>query len=137
MPSSTPPASGPWTVGSATDCDVVVNQPVVSGQHCRLSLQGSQYVLEDLGSTNGTFVNGYRLDPHSPVYVSIEDKVTLGQSLPLPWPGSQRAQGPPGPFPSGSSSQTLTIGRAPECEIRLDFPMISWQHARISRSGNQ
>ncbi len=129
---SAPNAS--WTVGSSPDCDVVVDQSVVSGRHCRLSLHGDQYVLEDLGSTNGTFVNGYRLEPNSPVYISSGDQLTLGRNLPMPWP-TEKSSPPKSGRPAGS--QVLTIGRDPQCEIHLDFPMISWQHARITPSGKQ
>ena len=50
-----------WTIGSRTDCDLVVNLPRVSGHHCRLTRDDQGYVLEDLGSTNGTYVNGVRV----------------------------------------------------------------------------
>lgn len=42
----------------------------VSGTHCRLDVSGSGLMLTDLGSTNGTLVNGKRLTPHAPVPVS-------------------------------------------------------------------
>jgi ABC-type multidrug transport system ATPase subunit len=131
MPESVSPPDASWTVGSAPDCDVVVAQPFVSGKHCRLSRQGDQDVLEDLGSTNGTFVNGYRLEPGKPVYVSMGDQVTLGRTHPMPWPetGSSSVERP--------ATEVINIGRAPENEIRLDYPMISWNHARIARSGGQ
>lgn len=52
-------------IGRDTQSDVVVNDTEVSRRHSRLFLQGRGYVLEDLGSTNGTFVNGQRLmGPH-------------------------------------------------------------------------
>jgi ABC transport system ATP-binding/permease protein len=133
MPDSVSAANATWTIGSAPDCDVIVSQSFVSGKHCRLSLHGSQYILEDLGSTNGTFVNGYRLDARSPVRVSSTDQITLGRNFPMPWPAPVSNSG----LSSGMAPLVLNIGRAPECEIRLDYPMISWNHARITRSGKQ
>jgi ABC-type multidrug transport system ATPase subunit/pSer/pThr/pTyr-binding forkhead associated (FHA) protein/ABC-type multidrug transport system permease subunit len=131
MPDSTPASKTAWTLGSLPDCDLVVSQPAVSGRHCQLSTHGDKYVLEDLNSTNGTFVNGYRLEPGTPVYVSSTDRITLGQSVVMPWPPSQQNTSRP------AADQVLNIGRAPDNDVQLDFSIISWHHARVSRSGNQ
>lgn len=44
--------------GSADDNDLVIDDPEVSRRHFTITRQGSEYVLKDLDSTNGTFVNG-------------------------------------------------------------------------------
>ena len=50
------------TVGRATRVDFVVDAPLVSRVHCRLDASRSgQLEVQDLGSTNGTFVNGRRV----------------------------------------------------------------------------
>src|SRR5580692_1017721 len=104
MPDSAPAPSAAWTLGSSPDCDLVVTQPSVSGRHCRLSVHNDQYVLEDLGSTNGTFVNGYKLDPRSPVYVSLTDNITLGPNIAMPWPtASHQNVSQPSPVQPSSS----------------------------------
>lgn len=130
-----------WKVGSSPACDIVVNQPTVSAEHCRLGLHNTQYVLEDLGSTDGTYVNGRRLAPRTPVYVSPTDQVTLGPSLAFPWPVARERSGSfPGATDSQShlpATQVLSIGRGPENEIQLDYPMVSRKHARVMQSGNQ
>jgi hypothetical protein len=48
-------------VGTAPDCDVVVKDPSVSGRHAEFSAQGNVFRVNDLGSTNGTFVNDKRV----------------------------------------------------------------------------
>lgn len=48
-------------IGSAPDNDLVVDSPTVSRQHARMEFVGSGYVLRDLGSKNGTFVDGVRV----------------------------------------------------------------------------
>ena len=49
------------TIGRDSVNEVVINDAEISRRHARLTFQGGKYVLEDLGSTNGTFVNGQRL----------------------------------------------------------------------------
>ncbi len=48
-------------IGRHETCDVVVNDSQVSRRHCQISWDGVYCTLEDLGSTNGTTVNGQRL----------------------------------------------------------------------------
>jgi pSer/pThr/pTyr-binding forkhead associated (FHA) protein len=54
-------AGGIKTVGRAPRADFVVDAPLVSRLHCRLTLQDDGLLVEDLESTNGTFVNGERV----------------------------------------------------------------------------
>lgn len=49
-------------LGRSHTCDVVVPTPEVSRRHAQLELRGDQYWLVDLDSTNGTFVNGERVE---------------------------------------------------------------------------
>ncbi len=48
-------------VGTAPDCDVVVKDTSISGRHAEFSAQGGAFLVADLGSTNGTFVNEKRV----------------------------------------------------------------------------
>ena len=52
-------------IGRDERCDLVVAERQVSRQHATITLEGEGYVVRDLGSKNGTFVNGRELDgPH-------------------------------------------------------------------------
>src|SRR5690606_34521176 len=49
-------------VGRSSELDMVLVEEMVSRKHARMVLRGSRLELEDLGSTNGTFVNGEKID---------------------------------------------------------------------------
>lgn len=69
------------TLGRGADCQVVVNHPSVSSHHTRLTWDGQQFIVQDLGSTNGTFVNGYRLT--GPVQFRPGDVLSVGRAVEL------------------------------------------------------
>src|SRR5205807_9768205 len=62
-------------VGRLDTCDVPVDDKSVSREHARLSRLRDGYVIEDLGSTNGTLVNGRRID--EAVILRAGDIVTI------------------------------------------------------------
>ena len=55
-------------VGRALDCDLAIVSPQVSRQHARLDLEDDQLYVEDLGSANGTIINGKRVDGRQPLH---------------------------------------------------------------------
>jgi predicted component of type VI protein secretion system len=58
----------PCVVGRHSDCDERLELPFISRRHCALSLRGDTVWVEDLGSRNGTFLNGERLDGAQPLH---------------------------------------------------------------------
>jgi predicted component of type VI protein secretion system len=69
------------TIGRDIGNRIVINDPEVSRKHTRLTLQSGGYVVEDLGSTNGTFVNGQRLiGPHA---LRPGETIMLGEKISL------------------------------------------------------
>lgn len=65
----------PITIGRANDIEVSLQDDYASGRHARLFPQGSRWFLEDLGSTNGTYVNGQRLTRATPIDPDTEFRV--------------------------------------------------------------
>ena len=51
----------------------------VSREHARLEVKGDQLIITDLGSTNGTFLAGERLEPHEPTVIDGGDELLLGR----------------------------------------------------------
>jgi predicted component of type VI protein secretion system len=84
--------SGPnVTIGRDINADIVINIPEVSRRHAQFRLEGGVYLLEDLGSTNGTFVDGQRLTmPHR---MRDGETITLGEAVTLMF----RSSGPADP----------------------------------------
>jgi serine phosphatase RsbU (regulator of sigma subunit) len=67
------------TVGRHPSCDVVFPVAEVSRQHCRLRIEGDTIAVHDLGSTNGTFVGGQRLD--APMLLENGSHISVGNFL--------------------------------------------------------
>jgi hypothetical protein len=66
-----------FTIGRAGGSDLAIADMTVSWHHAELRLMGSDWVLADLGSTNGTRANGWRVG--SGLLVRAGDEVTFGQ----------------------------------------------------------
>lgn len=68
-------------IGRDPNCEVLINDAEVSRHHASVRLQGGGFMLEDLGSTNGTVVNGQKLaGPH---FLRPGEIITLGQHVSL------------------------------------------------------
>lgn len=66
--------NGPVIVGRAPGADIVIGASYVSGRHARFSRLGENLIVEDLGSTNGTTVNGVTIQGA----VQLEDGDVVG-----------------------------------------------------------
>lgn len=67
------------TLGRDIQADIVVNVPEISRRHVRFRKEAGGYMIEDLGSTNGTFVNGQRLS--APYLLRSGDAIMLGEAV--------------------------------------------------------
>ena len=65
----------PVTIGRATDVELVLADPLASRRHARLSSRGGWLVMSDLGSTNGTRINGQRVRE---AVVGPGDRIEIG-----------------------------------------------------------
>jgi pSer/pThr/pTyr-binding forkhead associated (FHA) protein len=68
----------PIVVGRSSDLDMVLVEDMVSRKHARIAMQGDQIWIEDLGSTNGTFVNGEKIKRSR---LKEGDRVLIGTSI--------------------------------------------------------
>jgi dienelactone hydrolase len=65
------------TVGRAPDNDIIIGDPATSGHHCRIEVRAGAYWVSDLGSTNGTLVNG---EPIIDKQLDHGDVISVGQN---------------------------------------------------------
>ena len=119
-------------VGRGLECDVVLTDAAVSRRHCRLICRPPHVWVEDLGSRNGTWVEGHRIRPFEPRPLSPgtvlivgrvrlrvalengegEEETALEPVTSVPSPGVQ--------LPSTSPNQTASLALHPViwCNIR-------------------
>ena len=65
-------------IGRSSDLDMVLVEDMVSRKHARLTTNGNEIVIQDLGSTNGTFVNGEKIKR---VRLREGDRILIGTSI--------------------------------------------------------
>jgi hypothetical protein len=114
-------------IGRDITNEITVNDPEVSRHHCRLTRGQGGYTLEDLGSTNGTFINGRRLTGAQPL--APGDLIGLGETVTLayepnvggPQPAVAAAPSPYGAAPdpglyTGGTSPSPAVGASPRAD---------------------
>lgn len=148
------PESG-LCLGRAQGNDVVLADSKVSGRHARLQIVGRAVELVDVGSSNGTYVDGRRVPSHSAHRLRPGCTIRLGDTTVHVEPGPSPEEAQPGrhlrrpPATNEGAAlvlQTqvgdrtdempvlkgeLSIGRAADNDIVLENPKVSSHHARL------
>ena len=68
-------------IGRHDDCDLRIPLKDVSRKHCQINQNNESLKIRDLGSRNGTFINGKRLAPYLPEALHDGDQLQLGKLL--------------------------------------------------------
>lgn len=69
---------GDISLGRSSKNDVVIKDKFVSKNHLLIREKNQRYYLEDLGSANGTFLNGIKIDPNELIELQNNDKIGVG-----------------------------------------------------------
>ena len=69
---------GALTIGRSPQTDLQISDPFASARHARIYEQEGFFYVEDMGSTNGTYLNGRRLGPGELLHVA--DKIRIGDT---------------------------------------------------------
>jgi pSer/pThr/pTyr-binding forkhead associated (FHA) protein len=76
---SVPLGDGPILLGRGTDAAIRLDDDYVSTRHARFATNGEQWFVEDLGSTNGTYLGSQRITAPIPIGLGIQ--VRLGKTI--------------------------------------------------------
>jgi len=126
------------SLGRSPDNDVLIDDPLVSRHHARIHVKAGQVFIEDLGSANGTRVNGMRITGLHPLRPG--DQITIGNTvLTVRSAGAAPSKAhPTGPLklvsPRGQEyalDRPLILGRSPSADIMVSDPLVSRRHARF------
>jgi hypothetical protein len=72
-------AGGMIMIGRGADCQLILDDDYVSTRHARVVATPNGIYVEDLGSTNGTYVNGQRIT--APTTITLADSVRIGKTM--------------------------------------------------------
>lgn len=92
------------TIGRVDDNSFQIAEPSVSSHHCEVLLRGSDVVIKDLNSTNGTFINGEKvaesvLKPGQTLRLGQIELQLWMEGMPMPTAAAAPAPAPPAPGP--------------------------------------
>jgi pSer/pThr/pTyr-binding forkhead associated (FHA) protein len=76
---SAPLSSQPILIGRGTDAAIRLDDDYVSTRHARIAASGDQWFVEDLGSTNGTYIGSVRIT--QPTTITLGTQVRIGKTI--------------------------------------------------------
>jgi pSer/pThr/pTyr-binding forkhead associated (FHA) protein/thioredoxin reductase/formate hydrogenlyase subunit 6/NADH:ubiquinone oxidoreductase subunit I len=141
-------------IGRLPECDVVLDDPLISRRHCSVAFGPAGAIVTDLESSGGTFLGETKLERGGQAKVTQGDIVKIGSHslrVRAPRPGSIRQPVPQVPMPAREptrhylevfegappqkvelfTNQPVTVGRLPTSSIVLVDPYCSGQHCEI------
>jgi ABC transport system ATP-binding/permease protein len=129
---------GSWTIGRLPDNDLTIAKDAVSRHHARIDAAQGGYRIADLGSQNGTQLNGERFRDDSR-WLANGDTIVIGEEVLRFLTGEEtRLGGAPEAPTSGMqvvqlTKQHLTLGRDRANDVVLQDPNVSRFHAEVAR----
>ena len=128
------------TVGRLPEADVTIPDPLVSGSHFEVGPAPGGAQIADLGSSNGTFVNGERL--HAPRVLTGGEEISIGsqrigviriaETAPVDLSLTVRVGSDSGKSVRLPDEGEVIIGRAEDADLRLADPLVSVRHCSVS-----
>ena len=142
-PLTTPPGgSREWIVGRGDAAHIRIDMPMVSTRHVAVRQHDGVLHVRDLGSSNGTWLAPNRTQPLGQAWVPVTAATVLhlgSYRLPVSYL-RQRLAALSAPAQQNIATghgraERIVIGRDPSCDITIDSPQVSRQHAELTRRG--
>lgn len=149
-------------IGRSEDCEIILDSPDISGKHCRVGYENGKFWIEDLGSTNGTYVNRAQVSgkievkDNTPIILGLKNSlIGVSNEVELEKSTKLRSENILKPserrFPVLVSVSEIarparlviplegkvSIGRDPSNDIWLGVPHVSRKHCEVYMSGNK
>ncbi|HKZ13760.1 MAG TPA: FHA domain-containing protein [Solirubrobacterales bacterium] len=125
------PLDATLEIGRDPSCAVPLDDERASWRHLRVVPRDGQIELLDLESKNGTFLNGKRMDP-GPVQVRSDALIQVGSTRARVRRATPATNEGRGSFRRVHfRNRVLRIGRAPDNDVVLEEPNVSWHHAEL------
>ena len=125
-----------YIIGRDPNSDLFIDEATVSSHHLKVYKENNQWFIEDLNSTNGTYLGSFdnyikkaKLEPNKTLYLSTY-KINTNEILDLV---ENRAK----PKEQTLNKETTLIGRSPKADINIDNVNVSWEHAEILEEGDR
>lgn len=120
-----------FLIGRDPICDLCIQKDVISWHHASIERKGLEYLLTDLASSNGIFLNGVRMVPKNSEILYQHDIIEFGDMKLNCLFNNPITNNLKSLQLSHDRAKDIFIGRSPECDIILKEPSVSWKHAVI------
>jgi ABC-type multidrug transport system ATPase subunit/pSer/pThr/pTyr-binding forkhead associated (FHA) protein len=130
-------------IGRGEEADLILNHPEISPRHCRVIPEAEKWFIEDLGTQNGTAVNGVTISGRT--RLSIGDQIRVGPVILAFGAAADPLITPQGATSAGAIllkgrpaeiiplERKLILGRAGDATVQMNDPTVSRLHASIEK----
>jgi len=128
------------TLGRSTSCDITINDTEISKEHLRITLVGALVEIEDLNSSNGTYIGGTKLDAHKKVVLQKDEQLIIANENNIySIKGSKRKPTNPSiklipedpSLPIIEIRGKVIVGRSSKSDITIDNSEVSRSHLEL------
>ncbi|NNG27123.1 MAG: FHA domain-containing protein [Ignavibacteriaceae bacterium] len=131
------------TVGRSPQSDIVIDNKNVSSSHAQFKIINKEIILDDVGSTNGTYVNGEKI---TSLKVTANDTIKFSKQHTFDWKQLEKLINTAQPDKTKGAGRVhtkikerdvITIGRSSDNDLVINNIKVSRKHAKLKKSANE